>query len=105
MKREREPEPEVRIDRERDVRTSIPEVIYGESKTREQIAHIARELYAGSGFALATRVAPADGAVLERDLPDARYFERARILQCGMLPRTAHRIAVACAGTSDIPVA
>jgi NCAIR mutase (PurE)-related protein len=98
-------EPDVRVDANRDVRTTIPEVIYGSGKTREQIARIARELYGASGFALATRVAADDGEALAAELPDARYFERARILQCGTLPRTSHRIAVACAGTSDVPVA
>lgn len=98
-------ERDVRIDRERDVRTSIPEVIFGASKSREQIAHIARELFASSGFALATRVAPDDGVALASELPSARYFARARLLQCGALPKTAQRIAVACAGTSDLPVA
>jgi NCAIR mutase (PurE)-related protein len=96
---------EVRVDLVRRPRTGIPEVIYGAGKTRAQIERIARELYASSGFALATRVAPADGHALAATLPDTRYFERARILQSGALERTGHRIAVACAGTSDLPVA
>jgi NCAIR mutase (PurE)-related protein len=96
---------DVRIDHARADRTTIPEVIYGASKTREQIERIARELYANAGFALATRVAPDDGNALAACLPDARYFAVARLLQCGTLPATQHRIAVACAGTSDLPVA
>lgn len=96
---------DVRIDHARADRTTIPEVIYGASKTREQIERIARELYANAGFALATRVAPDDGNVLAERLPDARYFATARLLQCGTRPKTQHRIAVACAGTSDLPVA
>jgi NCAIR mutase (PurE)-related protein len=97
--------PDVRIDFERRKRTSIPEVIFGETKTLEQIERIARAMYADSGFALATRVASDAGRALAASLPEARYFERARLLQCGALPRTGHRIAVACAGTSDVPVA
>jgi NCAIR mutase (PurE)-related protein len=96
---------DVRLDLERRGRTSIPEVIFGESKTPEAIERIARALYADSGFALATRVAATAGHELAHALPDARYFERARILQCGSRPRTGHRVAVACAGTSDVPVA
>ena len=96
---------DVRIDHARDERTNVPEVIYGASKTREQIERIARELFARGGFALATRVSPADGAMLEAVLPDARYDATSRLLRCGSRPRTAHRIAVACAGTSDLPVA
>ena len=96
---------DIRIDHARADRTTIPEVIYGASKTREQIERIARELYAGAGFALATRVAHDDGIALAAVLPDARYFSTARVLQCGAFPATQHRIAVACAGTSDLPVA
>ncbi len=96
---------DVRVDHARAARTSVPEVIYGAGKTREQIGRIARELYAAAGFALATRVAPVDGAALAAVLPEASYDERARVLRCGSLPRTGHAIAVACAGTSDLPVA
>ena len=96
---------DIRIDHARAGRTTIPEVIYGASKTREQIERIARELYANAGFALATRVAHDDGIALAAVLPDARYFATARVLRCGALPVTQHRIAVACAGTSDLPVA
>ena len=97
--------PEVRVDHARAGRTMVPEVIYGANKTRLQIERIARDLYAANRFALATRVAPADGVALATALPDSRYFETARVLRCGMLQQTGFRIAVACAGTSDIPVA
>jgi NCAIR mutase (PurE)-related protein len=96
---------DARLDFARAERTSVPEVIYGAHKSREQIERIARALYADAGFALATRVEPADGVALAAVLPAARYFERARILQCGALPRTGRQIAVACAGTSDLAVA
>ena len=95
----------IRVDHGRAARTTLPEVIYGAGKTREQIDRIARELYAAAGFALATRVGPADGAALAAVLPEAAYDDRARILRCGTLPRTGYAIAVACAGTSDLPVA
>lgn len=97
--------PESRPDLHRAARTSVPEVIYGANKTREQIEEIARALHGATGFALATRVAGADGAALAARLPGARYFERARLLQWGELPRSGKRIGVACAGTSDLPVA
>ena len=96
---------DVRVDHARTARTSLPEVIYGAGKTREQIGRIALELYASAGFALATRVAPDDGATLAAELPEASYDETSRMLRCGRLPATGRRIAVACAGTSDLPVA
>jgi len=96
---------DARVDHARARRTGIPEVIYAAGKSRSQLEAIARELYAASGFALATRVAADDGISLAALLPQAEYFERARILRCGSLPRTGHRLGVACAGTSDLPVA
>ncbi len=93
------------LDHGRSERTGLPEVIFAEHKTREQTERIARELYAQSGFALATRVAPEDGAALAAALPDAVYFERARVLRLGSLPRSGARVAVVCAGTSDVAVA
>lgn len=96
---------DVRADLARRERTNIPEVIYGASKTFEQIERIARELYADAGFALATRIEARDGERLAATLPDAHYFPIARILRCGSLPRTGFTIGVACAGTSDLPVA
>ncbi|MBD5604743.1 MAG: nickel pincer cofactor biosynthesis protein LarB [Candidatus Eremiobacteraeota bacterium] len=99
------PPQEARLDFERGARTNVPEVVYGAGKTREQIDAIARALYAENGFALATRVAEADGIALEAVLPEARYHVRARVLACGSRPRTGMRIGVACAGTSDLAVA
>jgi NCAIR mutase (PurE)-related protein len=96
---------EARLDFARAGRTGVPEVIYGANKTLEQIERIARALYEDAGFALATRVEAASGAALAAVLPQARYFERARVLQCGALARSGRRVAVACAGTSDLPVA
>jgi hypothetical protein len=96
---------DVRLDHGRAVRTGLPEVIFAEHKTREQIERIARSLHAASGFALATRLAAADGASLAAALPEARYDPVSRVLQCGELPATGLRVAVVCAGTSDLPVA
>jgi NCAIR mutase (PurE)-related protein len=93
------------VDHQRRERTGIPEVIFAERKTREQTERIARELYEQAGFALATRVAPEDGIALAATLPEAIYDERARVLRLGSLPRTGVRIAVVCAGTSDVSVA
>jgi NCAIR mutase (PurE)-related protein len=97
--------PEARLDFARDARTDVPEVIYGAGKSRDQIARIAADLFTANGFALATRVPVADGDALASALPSARYFARCGILVCGERPRTGETIGVACAGTSDLPVA
>jgi NCAIR mutase (PurE)-related protein len=97
--------PDVRVDLGREVRTNVPEVIYGAGKSREQIERLAREMHAAAGFVLATRVGPADGAALAEALAGARYSGRSRLLIWGSRPRTGMTIGVACAGTSDLPVA
>ncbi len=96
---------DARVDHHRTVRTGLPEVIYGERKTREQIEAIARELHARQGLALATRVGAEDGCALAGALEGARYDPRSRVLRWGGLEASGARIAVVCAGTSDLPVA
>jgi len=96
---------DARVDHHRTLRTGLPEVIFGQGKTRAQIEDIARELHARTHFALATRVAPEDGALLVDALPGATYDATARVLRWGGLERTGATIAVVCAGTADLPVA
>ncbi|GAC1310215.1 MAG: nickel pincer cofactor biosynthesis protein LarB [Vulcanimicrobiaceae bacterium] len=96
---------DIRTDHERGARTNVPEVVYGASKTREQIERSTRDLYAAAGFALATRVEERDGTALAASLPAATYDVTAKLLRCGSRPRTGYAIGVACAGTSDLAVA
>jgi NCAIR mutase (PurE)-related protein len=96
---------DARVDHHRTLRTGIPEVIYGERKSRAQIEAIARELYARQGLALATRVNAEDGAALAGTLEGASYDPHSRILRWGGLAPSGARIGVVCAGTADLPVA
>jgi len=104
-----EPLEGVLVDHHRALRNGVPEVVYGETKTADEISRIMAALVAGSGGALATRV-DADKAVAVRDaLPAAVYYPVARVL---MVPRPAPdtpvgrgTVIVASAGTSDRPVA
>jgi hypothetical protein len=96
---------DARLDHARALRTGVPEVIFAQNKTREQLERIARQLHEASGFALATRVPPEIGAELATALPGAAYDAVSRLLRWGGAPRTGRRIAVVCAGTSDVPVA
>jgi NCAIR mutase (PurE)-related protein len=95
-----------RVDTTRTRRTGVPEVVFAAGKTLVATEAIMRELYAREGFALATRIpGHADGAVLAARLPDAVYDDGARAVRCGRLPASGRRVAVVCAGTSDLPVA
>ena len=94
------------IDHHRELRTGVPEIVFGATKTAAQIADGLRAL-AKEGGAIATRVDPAKAAEVRGKLPEAQYHELARVVSLGTpAPRpAAATIAVVCAGTSDLPVA
>jgi NCAIR mutase (PurE)-related protein len=94
-----------RVDTARKQRTGVPEVVFAAAKTLAQTEAVMRELYARDNFALATRIpSAADGALLAQRLPAAVYDDGARALRCGQFPASGRRVAVVCAGTSDLPV-
>lgn len=101
--------PNACVDHQRSLRTGIPEVIYGTSKSAEQIITIARSLLQCPGPVLATRISPEKAEVIQDVLPALTYGRDARILYCRPVPvDTMHRqgnILVICAGTSDVFVA
>jgi NCAIR mutase (PurE)-related protein len=94
-----------RLDHGRHDRTGVPEVVLASGKTLEQNIALVRGLYDRAGFALATRVPAEQREALAAALPGAVLEPRSGSLRLGMLPRTGERIAVVCAGTSDLPVA
>jgi NCAIR mutase (PurE)-related protein len=96
---------DARLDHDRRSRTSLPEVVLAERKTREQTARIMHELHARAGAALATRVPLAHGPALQDDLPGSHFDDVSRTLRWGALPETGRTVAILCAGTSDLPVA
>ena len=53
-----------RIDHHRELRTGIPEVVFGEGKSAEQIVAIAREMLGKNGAVLVTRIDAAKAAHL-----------------------------------------
>ncbi len=95
------------IDHHRELRTGVPEIVFGAGKTPEQIAAAMRELARRAGGAIATRVDPARADALRRLIPEVAIHDLARIAVLGApsLRPAAASIAVVCAGTSDLPVA
>lgn len=95
-----------KVDLHRGMRQGVPEVIFGETKTPEQIASIAERLLAsGLGSVIITRL-PQSSAEAVSGLIGLRYDPVSRIGIAGT-PTEERRgqIAVVTAGTSDIPVA
>ena len=96
-----------RVDHHRELRQGFPEVILGLGKTPEQIAEIASRIVARGRPLLVTRATPEAFEALQRLVPEATYHAQARVvtLDQGEVARGKGTILVACAGTSDIPVA
>lgn len=101
-----------RVDHHRALRTGFPEAIWGRDKTAEHIARIAERILASGTPLLATGVdAGKAEAVLACLEPGARarvrYEPVPRLITGGapLSPRGRGRVAVVCAGTSDLPVA
>jgi NCAIR mutase (PurE)-related protein len=96
------------LDHHRELRSGVPEVVYGESKTAQQIAAVMRRMAESSGGrALATRVAEEKANHVLASLPGARYVAAAQAVVLGGTAATAdaREVAVVSAGTSDRPVA
>ena len=98
-----------RVDTHRELRQGLPEAIFAEHKTSDQVVAIAAALLAETTSAvIATRV-PAEtaGALLAR-WPDARHHADARLVVLRAAPDEAAppgTVAVVSGGTSDRPVA
>lgn len=96
-----------RIDHHRSLRQGVPEVIYCEGKTVEQVRIIGERILNQQGNLLATRVSPQTAeALLDLD-PQAEYNAMARtvVVHHETLPGTEGMVLVVSAGTSDLPVA
>jgi hypothetical protein len=119
-----------RIDHGRMKRTGLPEVIYAEGKTDDQIRAIFlsmhREATRVGGVArvvgMATRLSQPVFDTIAADVPSLQYYKAARIAALryedaaaseSSAPSATHLapeealpyVAVLCAGTSDLPVA
>ena len=64
------------IDHHREIRTGVPEIVYGAGKTAEQIAAVLRELVRIAGVAIATRVDPEKAALVRALVPEVWQVQR-----------------------------
>src|SRR5688572_7698668 len=96
-----------RVDTHRAIRQGFPEVILGVGKTPAQIAAIAQRIVGAGQALLVTRATAEAFAAVLGVVPNAVYHEAARAitLQQGENSRGHGTVLVACAGTSDLPVA
>ena len=96
-----------KIDHHRNLRLGLPEVIYAAGKSAGQVAEIFARMAAAGGSVMATRATAEAYEAVRKRVPGAKYHAEARIigLAAASLAATVGRIAVVCAGTSDLPVA
>jgi pyridinium-3,5-biscarboxylic acid mononucleotide synthase len=95
------------IDHHRSLRHGMPEVIYCEGKTIDQVTGIARRMLKAGSDILATRASDAAYQAVKKLDKRAVYHKasRAIVVQRGKKKPTRGIVLVLTAGTSDIPVA
>jgi NCAIR mutase (PurE)-related protein len=108
-----------RLDHHRELRTGMPEVVFGEGKTAQQIVAICREMIDRSGAVLVTRIDATKAGELVSAVEGIEHHADARIAMRrrgaaetgeqkrdgGQAERARMHVAVVSAGTSDQPVA
>jgi NCAIR mutase (PurE)-related protein len=94
------------LDTHRYVRRGIPETVFGQGKTSEQIEGIVERLVDAGDPVLVTRLSPEAVERLTSRWPSADYDPLSSTFIIGSLPeREGKPILVLTAGTSDLPVA
>ena len=96
-----------KIDHHRALRRGFPEAVFGAGKTPEQIVAIVERIAGHGQRVLVTRTSADVHRQVAAVLPEARYHEAARCITVEKTPATplGGRVALAVAGTSDLPVA
>lgn len=96
-----------KVDHHRALRHGMPEVVFGKGKTPEQVIAIAGSLLENARNVLITRADAGTAALVKERFECAEYFPLSGAIRFWR-DRTVlgkGKIAVVCAGTSDIPVA
>jgi NCAIR mutase (PurE)-related protein len=95
-----------KVDHHRAIRHGTPEVIFGKGKTTEQVQKIAETILARSQNVLLTRATPEMAACIKELSAEAEYFPASGVVRVwrDRTVRGKGKIAVICAGTSDLPV-
>jgi hypothetical protein len=104
-----------KLDLHRELRSGLPEAVYAEGKTADDLLAICRRVHEAHGRVLVTRLDADKARRLLAELPGdayaAAYEERGRVLTLGAPHEPPDgaaaegRVAVLAAGTSDLPVA
>lgn len=96
-----------KVDHHRAIRQGTPEVIFGKGKAPEHVVAIAEKLLERGSNLLVTRADPDAAALLRARFPEGEHFPLSGAFRVwrDRTMRGKGKLAIVCAGTSDIPVA
>jgi hypothetical protein len=98
-----------RLDHHRVLRTGLPEAVFGENKSTDQLIEILAALLRRPTVVLATRVSPEKAEIVRTHLKELMFHPSARILtgndQHISKDQARGTVVIVTAGTSDLPVA
>ncbi|MBP3217545.1 MAG: nickel pincer cofactor biosynthesis protein LarB [Lachnospiraceae bacterium] len=94
-----------KLDLHRQVRTGFPEVVFCERKPLEMLKAIYQRLYEENGEVFGTRAGEEQAAAVREVIPEISYNPVSRILKCVPERKGIGCVAVASAGTADLPAA
>lgn len=96
-----------RVDHHRTIRQGFPEVVFGQGKTADQIAAISERIVNSGQNLLVTRTSAEAFEAVAAVLPGAVFHQLARTITLQVTPPAPGRgiVALAAAGTADLPVA
>ena len=99
-----------KVDHHREIRSGVPEVVFCQGKTDEQIVAIIKKLREQSQCIIGTRLKEEVYERIKSDLQDSTYHQTARVIISGTPFEVKKElenkfVAVLCAGTADLPVA
>jgi NCAIR mutase (PurE)-related protein len=97
-----------RVDHHRALRQGVPEVVFAEGKTVDQIVGIVVEILRVGNDVLVTRLGPEPARAVVARVPALEYVPAARVAKfrkAAALRKGVGHVAVVSAGTSDMPVA
>jgi len=97
-----------KLDSHRSIRRGIPEAVFGEGKTADQLAAIGQRMLASGTNLIITRLAADKARIVKRKIRALVYHRDARIgavVKERRKPSGRGIVMVLSAGTSDIPVA
>jgi NCAIR mutase (PurE)-related protein len=96
-----------KVDHHRALRRGFPEAVFGAGKTPSQVSAIVGSITARGQSVLVTRASRDVFEAVAALCPEAEHHEVARCVSVRVAPPVPlrGRVAVVCAGTSDVPVA